>query len=500
MRVTKISIAGALLGLSFVAACRGSDSPPATPDAPVVPGDTAGDTGDGTFHIQDVQNIAMAVGTAVELHGVIVTAVDGFGARTGDLFVEEAGGGPFSGVHVFGAPAAQLAGLTVGDIVDIRGAVKNEFALNGSNKDKSGRTTTELQAPKRGALTVTKKGTGVVPAPYVLDANALDAMAAADRDAEYEKWEGVLIQVANVRTRSYPTGFGSVTPIPDDSYKLEVTANLLLTSAQTKFVGIDGLTCFATVTGVEDYFYDWLLLPRNAADVVVGTACAPVATTTAAIKDVQATLPTGIVEMGSVYVTGVSFNRRSIWIASSPTAAPTESVLVFQSTIFLPVDPAIVPGVKVSVTGTVSELNDDTTFGSLTEVTPLRITIVDPTPVALTPVTELPVGTPLTAATLLDPANALPFESVLVTLANVKITAVGTSANGGIATATQGVTTFGIGTDILQLKDAAPTSDLACYKTVTGFWTNLEAADATIKPNAFGFIVRDLGTKDGTCI
>ena len=58
MRVTKISIAGALLGLSFVAACRGSDNSPVSPDAPVAPEDSttpAVDASTGT-HIHDVQS------------------------------------------------------------------------------------------------------------------------------------------------------------------------------------------------------------------------------------------------------------------------------------------------------------------------------------------------------------------------------------------------------------------------------------------------------------
>src|SRR5262249_38652340 len=69
--------------------------------------------------IQDVQSDAMPPGTPVELHGVVVTAIDTFGGKTGDLWVEEPSGGPFSGIHVFGAPVAQVANLAVGDIVDI---------------------------------------------------------------------------------------------------------------------------------------------------------------------------------------------------------------------------------------------------------------------------------------------------------------------------------------------------------------------------------------------
>jgi hypothetical protein len=498
MRVTKISIAGALLGLSFVAACRGSDNN-TTPDAPVVvPGDSS-PIDSGGIHIQDVQNDAMAVNTAVELHGVVVTAVDTFGSRTSAFWIEEAAGGERSGVQVFVNTQVDLLTLLhPGDIIDLSGAVKTEFVLktNGVPTDTSGRTTTELQSPQGGKLTVTKKGTGAVPAPHIIDALALDGMAQADRDAEYEKWEGVLVEVQNVRTRGFPFSFGKA-PFPADTFEVDIADNLILESTQVDFAGVDGLTCFASIVGVEDYFFDWLLLPRAADDLVPGTACAALPTTPSTITALQATTPTGAVAIENVYVTGVSSSHTSLWLSANPTAAPNEGAFVFQSSSSAKLDAALVPGVKVNVVGTVSEFNDDMTGGALTEIKPLRITVVTAAPAALTPVTELPAGTPLTAATLLDPANASSFESVLVTLANVKITALGAAdgSNGFIATAVQNGTTFGVATDIVHLAAA----DLACYKTVTGFWSNLEAAGVTTKPNAFGFVVRDLGTKDGTC-
>src|SRR5688572_19326053 len=112
-------------GLVFaLVACRGGggddtqgdDTPPQ--DAP--PG--------GSVKIKDVQNDTMPVGTAVEVRGVVVTALDNFGNRTGDFFVQDPEGGPFSGIKVFGAPLDQVATLQVGDVVDITNAEKDEFA------------------------------------------------------------------------------------------------------------------------------------------------------------------------------------------------------------------------------------------------------------------------------------------------------------------------------------------------------------------------------------
>jgi|GEM_PF-2527527 len=438
-----------------------------------------------SVYIQDVQSDLMPPGTPVQLDGVIVTAIDQFAARAGDLWVEERGGGPFSGVHVFGAPPVLVAQLAVGDVVAISGAVKTEFVVSG---DLSGRTVTELTAPSGGAMMVTKRGIGVVPAPALLDAVALDALSPVARDAELEQWEGVLVQISNVHSRSYPRGVGRK-PFADDAYRVAVSDALFVASQQTSLASIDGLTCFASVTGVQDYLLDWLLVPRSAADIVQGTSCAPVPITSSTIPAIQSAGPAGVVELDGVYVTGVSSDRTSFWMATSPTAAPTQGGYVFQLSTTLPLDPAIVAGVQVNVVGTVTEFNDDTLGGSLTELVPLRITVVNATPAAPIPITGLAVST------LLDPATAPLYESVLVTLDNVNILGLGSTANGVIATATQNGTTFGIGADTLQLSIA----DLACFKTITGFWTNLESTTASTKPNAFGLILRDLGTRDGTC-
>ena len=166
-------------------ACRDSGSGDDTNiDAPMGP-----DSTQGGLTIQEVHAEAMVPGTPVELKGKVVVAIDNFGARKGNFWVAEEAGGEFSGVLVFGAPVEQVALLAVGDKVDITGAEKSEFALAA---DTSGRTTTELVPVSGGAMTVTKVGTGTVPAPHGLDAAILTNMDEATRYAEYEKWEGVL--------------------------------------------------------------------------------------------------------------------------------------------------------------------------------------------------------------------------------------------------------------------------------------------------------------------
>src|SRR5512135_612823 len=125
MRITSF-IAFSTLGLALVA-CRGSNNNK-TVDSP-----GGGDTISGAVKIQDVQNDQMAPGTPVSLSGVVVTAIDNFGGKVGDIWVEEPEGGMFSGIHIYKADPTAVAGLAVGDIVNVTGAVKDEFALSGSN-------------------------------------------------------------------------------------------------------------------------------------------------------------------------------------------------------------------------------------------------------------------------------------------------------------------------------------------------------------------------------
>jgi len=513
-------ILATFLGLALLGACRSDNN--TTIDSSTPSNDGKIPTGDGPpsgpVKIQDVQNDSMPPGTAVSLSGVVVTAIDAYGAKTGDIWVEEPAGGPFSGVHVFGAPNATVATLKVGDIVDISGAQKDEFALT---SDTSGNTETELE-PGPNGMTVTKTGTGTVPTPTVVDALAIGQMATpAARATEWEKWEGVLITVNNVSALSSPS-CGSQNPCTDQNeFKITGGAEVESTLAALPTTGIASQACVASVTGVGSYFFQPLILPRATTDVALnGTGCpaaentaavcsdtidndgngfadcldngcvvaAPACRMTTSITAVQATTPTMPVEIDNVYVTGIAHNGRSFWISTNLQAAPNEGLYVFNSQTL---DPAVVVGAKVNVIGKISEFNDDTMGGTLTELAPLQITVV-----AAPTTPPLPV-LGKAASDLLVPATAPTYESVLVTLTNVAITTVGTAANGFVATAKQNGTTFSIGTDIIQLAAA----DEKCYATITGFWTNLEAGSsgATTKPNAFGFIPMTLGTVGATC-
>ncbi len=521
--MTRIAVAFTLAAALF--ACRSDDT---TGD------DVAGDDAPvgGTVRIQDVQSMTMAPGTAVALKGVIVTAIDKYGTKTGDIWVQEVGGGEFSGVHVFGAPLASVGGLVVGDIVDIAGAQKDEFAymgMNGVGGDTSGRSLTELKPVNGGMMTVTKTGTGTVPAPVVVDALAIGQKATqAERDAEWEKWEGVLVTVMNVPALTKPKCVGSA--CSDKTLNaFDTLGGAVVESALAAFPGVTMANplgsvgagdCLGGVTGVVDYFFDYLILNTSTDGIATGGTGCPAAEVAATCADgidndgngykdcadnncipalatcraattipaLQTTTPMGGIELQGVIVTALSKantsgKRFNMWVQQSAgIPGANESVYVFGPGADLS---AFTPGTKVDIVGTVTEFNDNTGTDTLTEVKALSVTAAVGTG-ASTPV----VGK--TAAELSVASTGEPYEGAVVTLTNVKVTVVGTTVTGGtfgVGAMQQGTTTFKTDDDIFLVTSTAGT----CFATITGIWTYLPYE------NAYGFLPTAVGTGTGVC-
>jgi len=490
MRIVSTSI---LLSLSLIA-CRdtshGDDD--VTPDTPP-----------GEMTIQQVQSDMLAPGSPVELKGVVVTAIDAYGMKTGDIWVQEPEGGPYSGVHVYGAPLDQVATLQLGDVIDIKGAVKDEFALS---SDMSGNTVTELKPESGGQMIVTKVSAGAPLTPQVVDALAIGQLATWQaRAAEWEKWEGVLVQVTNVSALSAPATIGSDTTLEKVSLTGDVLVESALAALPTPKIAVND--CLGSVTGVVDYFFDYQILPRTTAEVVTGgTACPPpeatallctdgidndgngyndcgdfnciaaeascrTLTTISAIQTAT-TPPTGGVELRDVYVSAISFSKKNLWLSTSLGAAQNEGIYVYRgsSASVLPTD--VVVGAKVTVFGIVEEGNNDAMGDTVTQIKSPGITV-----------TAAPAGAPTAltgqqASALVQTSTGEPYESVLVTLSGVKVVDVGTSANFYVGQLLQGSTTFLSDDDILRLTS---TDVGKCYD-ITGIWTY------QVYSNAYGLL------------
>ncbi len=475
MRLTQLVLSTSLV-LSLVA-CRGggddtSGDDTVTPDAPPV---------GGTVTIMEIQNDAMAAGTQVSVKGVVVTAIDAYGARTGDFFVQDPAGGPFSGVKVFGAPLEVIATLAPGDLVDISNAVKDEFALM---LDTSGRKVTELKPIEGGTMTIVKKGTGTVPTPVVVDAKAIAAMDKAGREAEWEKWEGVLIKVTGARQLAVARTFGTNPGV--DSNEFRITGIARVQSLMAELPADAGFgVCYESITGVGDYFFADLVVPRTTADVVTGgTGCNPMATS---ITELRTGTNVEVARLTDVFVSAVSRNKKNFWVTTSLTAAPNQGVFVFRGNDPATMDltTAVVPGAKITVLGAAIEFNNDATGTTVTQVTgPPTYTVTAAATTAPVPVAGQ------TAASLNDAPTGEPYEGVLVTLTNVKVTSLGTAATFGVGTLTQGATVFKSDDDAYQF---LPAELNVCYASITGVWS-YSAFD-----NAYIFLPTATGTGTGVC-
>ena len=426
MRLTTIFTISALATASFFG-CR-SDSKNNTD------GNTGGEGGGGSgVTIQQVQNDQMPPGTPVTLRGVVVTAIDNFGGKMGDIWVEEPEGGTFSGVHIFGASTTDVAAIAVGDLVDVTGAVKDEFAYagsGGSGGDTSGRTVTELKPASSGSMSVKKVGTGTVPAPVMVDALAIGMMSDADTQGPmfsgaWEPYEGVLVSLPHVSAVGAPKAFGKTGAADAYSFSITGVAKVEGNFTDITMSNISRNTCL-NLTGVVDYFFDYLVLPRSAADIDTSAtgcpaaetscsdnvdndgngfadcadnnciitsgaqggnaACKPATDTITAIDQAADATPTGPtypttnVEIDNVYITAIAGNGKDFWISTNATASADNGLYVFSGGQTLPTGAVI--GSKVNVIGTVSAFKAAATS---TEVLPelklLAATVVTAAPV-----------------------------------------------------------------------------------------------------------------------
>ncbi len=468
MRITTLALLG--LGLSLVA-CRGGDGDDdsgGTPD-----GGPTIDSPPADVRIQDIQSDTMMLGTVVSVKGVVVTAIDAFGARAGDLFVQEPDGGERSGVKVFGAPLDQVAMLRVGDLVDIAGATKDEFALS---SDTSGRKVTELK-PSGGGMTIKKVGTGAVPAPVIVDAVALSMMDKAAREAEWEKWEGVLVTVVNARQIAAQRSFGQG---PDQTeFRITGVARVQSVLAALPATNAFGV-CYDRITGLGDYFFNDLVLPRSADDLVAdGTGCRPMAMTVAAA---QSTANTEVVDLRNLVVTGRddigTGNSKGFWVADALQAAPNNGVFVFTRDVAAPAE--YVPGAVVSVQGAVTEF--DLGSGGNPPMGDTLTQVVEPIHSLVSAPAGAPVPLTVTADMVTDiGAPGEPYEGVLVQVATLKVTNI--NAGGGKVELIDNN-----GNRLIMDDDAFDWPDQVldtCYATVTGIMSvQINDNVRTINPRA----------------
>jgi predicted extracellular nuclease len=483
MTMASRTLAGLLGGVvALVGACRGAGD------------DDGGDGGPGGADaaalddtIYDVQSAAIANGAAVTLHGVVVTHIDTYGGRTGSIYVAEpqehpTHGRAYGGVLVFLSDAS-AAELEVGDLINVEGGVKDEFAFNcdepGVDCSDTLQTLTEVSAPQGGAILITKVGTGQAP-----EAVAVSSWMLAADPAEAEKWESVLVRFEDVAVTTAPHGISS----SDATLKeMTVTGPFDVTSSLAELADtIARDDCYTSITGIGEYFFDYRIMPRGAADLVAAAdnsgclyendatecgdgsdndydgyadcadfSCQDVIadctsdTTIVAIQD--GTIATGSsVALSGVVVAAVDADREHLWIQDAGAGVPYNGLYVYRGASPVPLAAEVHVGTTLDITGTVSEHYD------LTELKDVEFSAVS----------ETGTASVLSGAAPADLAGMLtgePYEGVLVELTNAPVV----NPDAGFGTFTVGDAAAALIVDDVIYKYTLPGAG-TCFTTLRG--------------------------------
>ena len=172
----------------------------------------------------------------METSGIVTGVVTNTSGAVTSFFIQD-GTGAFSGIYVFGAPAAPVA---MGDDVTVVGRV-DEF-----------NNLTEIVA----LVSVTVNSSGN-PQPTAENLSAADAAQ--------EEWEGVLVRVADIECMNLPDMTNNFQWL-GSSWQGDILVDDLMYDS-TPTVGT-----FYSVTGVITFtFGEWKVEPRMASDIEVST-------------------------------------------------------------------------------------------------------------------------------------------------------------------------------------------------------------------------------------
>lgn len=216
--------------------------------------DTEIKTGITIYDIQDISSTDHpAEDSTVRIENVVVTG-EQFSASNNlyGMFVEEKGGGAYSGILVVYAKTAGLGPFTAGDVVTIEGTYKEYYDMS------------EILA-----TSIIKTGGEDPPRPVVVDPADV-----ATGGSDAEKYEGVLIRVENVEVLSANPDAAK----EKDYREFMITGNLRIndkysyTYTSQRKVG----DRFDYIVGILDYdFGEFKLNPRSDDDLALSGTIAP---------------------------------------------------------------------------------------------------------------------------------------------------------------------------------------------------------------------------------
>ena len=319
------------LALGLMTACNLGPSG-GTDDDPT--DDTGGTTVTDSESIKALQDGTLAEGTTVTVKGVIVTG--GWDAEGAGFFIQDAGGGEYSGIYVY-APSASDTYLEVGYELNVTGTSTEFYDW------------TEFNVADVSAIEVLGSGSVTV--------DDVDPSSVTD----WEAWESCLINVGSAKATSGINSYG----------ELVLDNGLTVDNWYFDYAGEQGAT-WTSVSGLMVYnFETWKLAPRSADDLagyVEGEG--PAVVTVGQTQDGTVAEDTAVTLEGAVVTSPVKEGKNSDdeWINEGffiQDAGGGSGLYVYAPGVETE---NVVPGTVVDIVGTVVE------YYELTELKDAKIT------------------------------------------------------------------------------------------------------------------------------
>jgi hypothetical protein len=354
-------------------------------------GDGDGDTGEGDGDgdsdttIQSIQQGEVGEGMIVAVQGVIVTSP--VNSEEGLAFVEEPGGGEYSGIALYiWSEVVMATPLAPGDVVNITAEYTEFFGLS------------QLVVKNPGDITVV--GTDALPGPDIVTADQI-----ARDNPEAEPWEGVRVQVVDATIAEANDGFGQYL-LDGDALVGNAFVDPL---PQVQIGGV-----FSSVTGPLYYsFEEFKLMPTSEADLAGYQSPQPMEDTP--IYDIQSDMigvGTIVLLEGVVASSGFTWSDdpEASFFVQEPAGGARSGIQVFvaDSTGL-----TIAPGDELTIVGTYDE------YFEMSQIEVADASGVTKTGTGTAPTPEL-IADPATIST--NGAAAEDYEGVLVRVENVAVT------------------------------------------------------------------------------
>lgn len=349
-----------IIGITFAAAAMGCIEPKSSDG-----GDDTSDTDSATgVTIYDLQQGNVEPDTQVVLRDVLISSpLTAYGEG---FYIQEPDGGPYSGMYVFLQGTFTDLYITMGDEVTITGQYTEYYELS------------ELTVTSADAIEVT--GTGTVLAEPVADVT------------DWEPYEGVVVELSNQEAQECIDSYGEVM----------LSEGIQMDDAIYTYDTELGAT-YSTITGPITYNYKlWKILPRMAEDLQGYTAGEGCNYTCAQIQQDGVT---GGVELNGVVVTsGLTSDDKGFFVQDEG-GGDYSGMYIYLAWK----DPSVSYdiGDKLDIVGSATEYYDFTEVG---------VGSADD-------LTASGSGTPVATSITSTPSDWEMYESMLVTLTDVEITA-----------------------------------------------------------------------------